>query len=472
MADTVTDSLAPARADAPVKPENELRHKRQKMSEWTKVTTAAQLLEAVHQRAPAVEVRGVLRGMPMITLAPGTRLRGGTLEFGAKGVRLTRDNVLEDVTIRTPDHEAAILNDTSQDALGTLALRRVRTRGQVLLLACGAVRSGHVQVEGLTVEAADVRGRVERPHGFGVDALQGAFTLWNQQPDTAVEITAELLDLSVGSAEQPVRGSGVFVGGHGDWSGAPDGGTVRVTTLRTGEIHTDGGIPAGTPDLIGGGVFVISGATVDSVLTIGPVTSYGQNDMVLDNWGQVRCWAATAPVVSHGPSGIGFVNFGNLDRLDVRAPIVTHGTGARGFNLYDGSLRHASFSSIATTGDGAVGIQVSRELPLLEISGDLTTSGGTGTSLVRGVQVPLQAIALSIKPGGRIGRVEVGGRIATEGDRLATVEIDGELGDLVVGGGIRAAGRGSDGVRVSGEGTDLSAVEITVADGQAVVRRP
>lgn len=31
-----------------------------------------------------------------------------------------------------------------------------------------------------TVEAADVRGRVERPHGFGVDALQGAF--WRDRP--------------------------------------------------------------------------------------------------------------------------------------------------------------------------------------------------------------------------------------------------------------------------------------------------
>ncbi|WP_240362280.1 MULTISPECIES: hypothetical protein [unclassified Streptomyces] len=61
--------------------------------------------------------------------------------------------------------------------------------------------------------------------------------------------------------------------------------------------------------------------------------------MVLDNWGRVETWTATAPVTSHGPSGIGFVNFGDVDRLDVQAPITTHGTGARGFNLYDGSLR-------------------------------------------------------------------------------------------------------------------------------------
>jgi hypothetical protein len=92
-------------------------------------------------------------------------------------VRLTKDNVLEDVTIRCPGHEAAVLNDTSVADFGTLTLRRVRTSGQVLLLARDAVRSGHVQVEGLTVEAADVRGRIERPPGFGMDAMQGGFTL-------------------------------------------------------------------------------------------------------------------------------------------------------------------------------------------------------------------------------------------------------------------------------------------------------
>ena len=106
-------------------------------------------------------------------------------------------------------------------------------------------------------------------------------------------------------------------------------GTVHVSTLRTGEIHTDGGVPAGTPDPISGGVFVISGAVVDQVASTGPVTTYGQNDMVLDNWGQVGTWKATGPVVSRGPSGIGFVNFGTIEMLDVRAPVETFGPGAR-----------------------------------------------------------------------------------------------------------------------------------------------
>ncbi len=94
----------------------------------------------------------------MVTLAPGVRLRGGVLEFGAKGVRLTRDNVLEDVTVHCPEHEAAILNDTSVTDFGTLTLRGVRTTGQVLLLARDTVRSGHVTAADVVVEAADVPG--------------------------------------------------------------------------------------------------------------------------------------------------------------------------------------------------------------------------------------------------------------------------------------------------------------------------
>lgn len=434
------------------------------------VATAQQMMDAAASGAAEIVVQGTLSGMPMLTLRPGVTLRGGTLRFGAKGLRLTRDNVLDGVTVLTADDEAAILNDTSVTDLGTLTLRHVRTTGQVMLLAADAVRVGHVQVDGLHVERADVRGRVDRPHGFGVEALQGAFTLWNRQPDPDVVLTAELLDIAVGSAAAPARGSGVFVGGHGDWDGHADGGTVRVSTLRTGAIYTDGRIPAGTPDLISGGVFVISGAVVQQVVNAGPVTTDGQNDMVLDNWGDVTNWTATAPVTSHGPSGIGFVNFGRIDRLDVRGPIRTFGVGARGFNLYDGALREARFTSIATHGDGSVGVQVSKPLPILEISGDLTTEGSEGQSLVKGVQVPLKAIALSVKPGGEVGAITVGGRVATAGNNVIAVEIEGTVERIAVAGGVSSAGAGSDGVHVRGEVAGLDQIQIHAARGRAVVR--
>ena len=443
------------------------------MSESRVVGNAEGLLDAVASDAAEIEVRGTVSGMPMITLKPGVVLRGGVLEFGAKGVRLTSQNTLDGVTVRTAADEVALLNDTSVDDLGTLTLRNVTTVGQVLLLADDSVRAGHVVVDGLHVERADVRGRAVRPHGFGVEALQGGFTLWNRQVDDSVAITADLRGISAGSPDSPVRGSGVFVGGHGDWDGHGDGGTLRVSSLRTGEIHTDGGIPAGTPDLISGGVFVISGAVVEEVVNEGPVTTYGQNDMVLDNWGDVDSWRATAPVTSRGPSGIGFVNFGRLGRLDVQAPVQTFGTGARGFNVYDGSLEHASFESIATHGDGSTGVQVSKPLPVLEIKGDLSTEGGEGMSLVKGVQMTLKAVALSVKPGGSVGRVTIGGGLRTSGADVVTLEVEGEIDEIEVAGGISAAGRGSDAVHLRGGPIrGLDAVEISAAAGERIAVSP
>lgn len=436
----------------------------------TVVRSATELAQALEAGAAEVQIEGTITGSPMVTLPPGTTLRGGELVFGAKGIRLTTDNTLTDITVRTEDHEVAILNDTSVGTLGTLTLRNVRTVGQVLLVAEGAVRSGHVQIEGLHVERADVRGRARRPHGFGVEALQGALTVWNLQPDPEVTITAEILDVSIGTEQTPVHGSGVFVGGHGDWEGKGDGGTLKVSTLRTGEIHTNGGIPEGTPDLISGGVFVISGAVVEEVVDVGPVTTNGQNDMVLDNWGQVATWRATAPVTSNGPSGIGFVNFGDIDTLDVQAPIQTNGKGARGFNLYDGSLRAASFASIATTGDGSIGIQVSRPMGTLKVARDVTTAGGEGISLVKGVQTPLKAIAVSIKQGGEVDAIEVGGKVATRGDEVTTLEVEGRIGRLAVSGGILATGRRSDAVHASTELPGLDQIDLSAADGQTLVR--
>ena len=68
-------------------------------------------------------------------------------------------------------------------SLGRIELRGVTTTGRVQILARDKVRGGHVDVNGLDIIAADARGEKDRPHGYGVYVLQGAFTLWNMQPD-------------------------------------------------------------------------------------------------------------------------------------------------------------------------------------------------------------------------------------------------------------------------------------------------
>jgi hypothetical protein len=433
----------------------------------THVSTAAGLIDAAGREGSQIEIHGVLSGMPMTRLAPGVHLRGGELRFGAKGLQLTRDNVVESVTVKTAEHEPAILNDLTVESLGTVVLKDVQTVGQVLLLGDGHVRGGRVDVDGLRIRSADVRGRTSRPGGFGVEAMQGAFTLWNRHPDNRSRIAATLLGISAGSASAPVRGSGVFVAGAG-----ADGGKLEIDVLRTEEIHADGGIAPGTPDLISGGVFVVTGARVGEVVNTQAVTTYGANDMVLDNWGRVGRWTALAPITSHGPSAIGVVNFGAIDELRLDAALETNGTGARGFNLYDGTLRRACFYRISTRGDGAVGIQVAKRLSEIEIEDDLMTAGGAGISLVEGVQTPLKAIALSVQEGGHLGKVTIGGRLVTLGDGVVTLDVAGTLGELSVVGGIAALGKGSDAVHTSSEIGGLQAITIEAKDGQPIVSGP
>ncbi|MBV9310378.1 MAG: hypothetical protein JOZ73_06085 [Solirubrobacterales bacterium] len=431
-------------------------------SEWTQVSTPSALLDASRRDGARIEIREALSGLPMLRLAPGVHLRGGELRFGAKGLQLTRDNVVEGLRVQTAEHEPAIINDLTVETLGTIVLRDVETVGQVLLLADGRVRSGRVDVDGLRIERADVRGRTSRPAGFGVEAMQGAFTLWNRHADDRSRITATLLGISAGSTATPVRGSGVFVAG-----GGADGGELEIDLLRTEEIHANGGIAAGTPDLISGGVFVVTGARVGEVVNAGAVTTYGANDMVLDNWGRVGRWIALEPITSHGQSAIGVVNFGSIDELRLGATLETNGTGARGFNLYDGSLRRACFASIQTSGDGAVGIEVSKDLPEIEIDGDLVTSGGEGMSLVKGVQRKLKATALSIQEGGHVGRIAIGGRLATLGDGVVTLDVEGTLDELRVRGGIAALGNGSRALQGNPRIRGLDEIAIETATREA-----
>jgi hypothetical protein len=155
----------------------------------------------------------------------------------------------------------------------------------------------------------------------------------------------------------------------------------------------------------------------------------------------------------------------------VQAPVTTYGAGARGFNVYDGSLDSARFESITTHADGAVGIQVSKELPVLDIAGSVMTNGGRGTSLVRGQQVQLSAIAVSVQPTGRIGRLSVGGSLSTHGDDVVTLDVEGAIDTLKVQQGITAAGVGSDAIRLTGEVAGLDEVPVTAVHGQRIVSR-
>ena len=409
------------------------------------ISTARELLEAAADPSTRnLTVVADLAELPTFRLSPGQSLTAAhpdvALSFaeGQDGVQLSIDNQVEGIELRAAPERRALFNDTGVERLGRLVLRNLRTTGVVQFLARDRVRSGHVKVENIDIVTADARGYDERPKGYGVEVIPGAFTLWNQHADRAVTISADLTGLTVGRAGAPVRGSGVFVSGGGDAAGR-----LIVRRLETGAVHSDGGIAPGTPDRITGGVFVVAGAFVDSVHNHGPVTTYGSNDMVLDNWGTVDRWIADQKISSYGPSSIGFVNFGTVGHLQVNAPIETFGQGSRGFNVYSGTVHSAEFERIVTHADGAVGIQISQPVGQITVRRGIETYGGTGGSLVQGVVLKLSAIALSVKPGGSARKVVVAGGLITHGEDIHPLELHGMIDSLQITEGLAAVGGAS-----------------------------
>lgn len=410
------------------------------------VATLDELVAAAKDKSTQhIVVHGNLTNAPSIRLSPGQSLHGDgdgaaiTFAKGGDGLQLSCDNRVHNIRLNASANKRAIFNDTSVASLGRIELRGVTTNGCVRILARDKVRAGHVDVNGLDIVTADARGEKERPHGYGVYVINGAFTLWNMQQDTSVVVSADLVGLSAGRDGAPVRGSGIFVSGGGDKAGR-----LNVRRLETEAVYSDGGIAPGTPDQITGGVFTVYGAYVDVVRNRGPVVTYGVNDMVLDNWGVVDRWTAEQKITSHGPSGIGFVNFGIVHELKVNAPIETFGQGARGFNVYTGTVNLAEFDRVTTHADGAVGIQISQPIGKLVVRRGIETFGGTGPSLVKGVVISLSAIALSIKPGGSAREIEISGGVKTNGPGVAPIEQHGAIDSLRISGGFVAAGGGFD----------------------------
>jgi hypothetical protein len=141
---------------------------------------------------------------PSIRLSPGQSLHGegdgARITFAAKtdSLQLSSDNRVQNIRLDASPEKCAIFNDTSVANLGQIELRSVTTTGRVQILARDKVRAGYVKVNGLDIIAADARGESDRPQGYGVHVLQGAFTLWNMQSDDNVVISADLAGLSAG----------------------------------------------------------------------------------------------------------------------------------------------------------------------------------------------------------------------------------------------------------------------------------
>lgn len=414
------------------------------------VRNSAELMQAVIQGSQEIVItRSITLASPLY-LSQDVSLSAAPQEDGSlprllfshsDGLILTGTSELKDLMIMTAQDKKAIqvLAQQSDESFGHIQLSNLKVHGQVSLIFRAPTKKAEVTVKDVHVLNADTRAYLEQPQKYGVNVLQGAFTLYNFNPDKASLVEANIEGLAIGMSEQPVWGSGVFISGFAD-----QGGQVHLDRLQVQDIYSTGVLPQGVADYITAGLFVSFGALVDQAVHDGVTMTYGVNDMVLDAWGSVKRWIVNDKVVSYGPSGVGFVNFGQVDYFEANAPIETYGTGARVYNQYDGYLKEGIFSDIVTHNDGAVGIQISKKVDSLTVRGNIHTYGGVGQSLVKGVNVDLPAYALSLKEGGQFDQLTVEGDILSEGDEVTTVimEDGAQIGQVKVTGQVEAKGQG------------------------------
>ncbi len=408
------------------------------------VTNAKELFSALaNQEKDIVITRNMTLAQPVL-LPSGVHLRGKAQENGTlpslffshtNGLILSGASKLTDLQIISLQNQKAISisPQTDQDDMGEIHLENLQTDGQVSLIYRSGVKKAKVFAKNIHINSSDTRSYLEQPQKYGVNVLQGAFTLYNFNPDRDSLVTAELHNLSIGSPNHPAIGSGIFISGFGD-----HGGQVDVNYLSTGNIYSSGLLPQGVATLITGGMFIVFGTHVKKLVQHGETVTYGVNDMVLDTWGTVDEWIVENETTSYGQSGVGFVNFGHVKHFKAQKPISTYGVGARAYNQYDGSLEKGEFTDLTTYNDGAVAIQISKKVGSLTISGNIRTYGGLGQSLVKGVNVDLPAYAFSLKEGGALQSLKVSGNIETYGDDVATITMEegSELNQIAIKGEI------------------------------------
>ena len=419
------------------------------------VSTLSELTSAAaSEDVTTIQVSGAITGVKSLLLKPGSKLEGAAngaaliFDAGQDGVGVAKDNTIIDLELKTEPHRSAVYLQAPHDHFGSLKLERLNVVGCIGLIAEGNAGPGDaVTVKDVHIAEADARNLTKGPVGFGVEIVPAAFTLLNRRTSPDSRIQAEVSNISAGSSEKPIQGTGILFGG------TPGGGEISCF-LETGTIHSNSGLPPGTADRISGGVFVVQGAFADEGRNVGSVSTYGTNDMVLDNWGVVERWTALADCTSYGPSSIGFVQLGQIGTISIEGVLETHGAGSCGFNAGEvkqasdvtsskgpeaGEVREATFKRIVTHGDGAIGVQVSVPEGRIIVKNGIETFGGVGSSLARGVVMKLAATALSIKPGGAAEEIHIENGLITHGHDVQPLELLGQVGTLHISGNVGPA---------------------------------
>lgn len=392
------------------------------------VSTRSELLEALRETGPQIiRVHGGISDAPTLSLGPGQELEGAhagaSIRFDpdVDGLEITSGNRVANLALTASPDRRALFNDTSQPTLGRIVLDHLTLHGQLQIIASGRLRSGELRAADIHIRAADTRTRKERASGNGVWVLQGAFTLWNQQPAAESVITATLDHVRIGAPDAPVCGGGVFISGHAE----RNAGRVLLDRVAVESIYADSGLAPGTTSLVAAALFILHGAEAERVTCAGSIETLGANCVALDNWGIVDTWTAASGLRTHGPSAIAIINAGRLNILEIRGSIETFGEGARGMSIY-ADTGSVELGTVVTHGNAACGVHITRPMERLVVREGIATYGESGESLVKGHITRMPADGLSVCRPATIDTLEILGTIKVHGRGAAAIRTSTE----------------------------------------------
>lgn len=228
-----------------------------------KVKTFEQLQKAINNNEKEIELLNSISSPYSLSLKDGQNINGNNnfLSFiNSDGLMLEGNNKISDLSIQTNPEKLAIFVSSELNNLGVIELNNLTVVGVVQILTRKNNNHLKLKVNNLDIVSADSRNYPERPMKYGVIVYQGAFTVYNfnPNPDSLIEVNIE--NLNIGRKNAPVIGSGVFIAGFND-----DGGKVEVSKLVTKEVYSNGMIPSGVANLITGGVFILNGTNAKEV---------------------------------------------------------------------------------------------------------------------------------------------------------------------------------------------------------------
>lgn len=392
------------------------------------VQTAADLVAAVEAGAPLIEIAAPIDLLPPLRLSRGQAIVGSgaatPLSFDGDGFAVCAANRLQSLHIACPPTASAISLAPGAEACEWFAFGDCRCSGVVHLMFDDPAGDVDITLSGLTVLRADATARLPRPAGNGVEVQHGAITVWNRA-DTPTTVTLDAQGIVIGSGEEPVRGTGLFVAGNQ----AGNGGRVVLRQMATGPVFSDSALPAGTTGTVSGGIFFLAGVWGDLVETHGDITTWGANAVPIDCWGNLGHWRIEGSGRSHGPSAVGMVNAGTLGRCSISGVIETFGDGARGCCIY-GPTGTITARAIITHGAAAAGLQVVDRLDAITLSEGIFTTGGPGMGLMKGQMIETPAHGVEIEAGGRLDLLDCA-RISVAGSGAVPIHAEpGAIGTV------------------------------------------